>query len=173
MMEKVLSLETERLWLRPFAAEDGQGLGAMLGDPQVMRFYGGGVTQSEESAQATLDYHLRCRAHDYWAWAVTGKDDGRFIGSITAAATEFRGERWFEPAWILARQEWGQGLATEAARAVVKHAIAELKWTRLLTTTHPLNAASQRVVEKAGFAFTGEAEVRPGRPALVFIMRSA
>lgn len=166
-------LETERLQLRPFGIENERDLAAMLGDAEVMRFYGGGVTHSQESARVTLNYHLACCDHNYWAWAITDKEDGRFIGSITAALTDFEGESWFEPAWILARHEWGQGLATEAARAVANYATVELKCARLLATTHPLNIASQRVIEKVGFSFRGEAEVRKGRPAMVFVMRLA
>jgi RimJ/RimL family protein N-acetyltransferase len=103
------------------------------------------------------------------AWAVTGRNDERFIGQITAGITEFDGERWFEPAWILVRQEWGQGLATEAARAVVSHATEDLHQSRLLATVHPQNQASIRVIEKVGFSFLREAEVRQGRPAMVFV----
>ena len=163
-------LETPRLILRAFTPADEEPLAAMMGDPKVMCLYGGGVTLSREGVRSAMNYHLHCREHDYWAWAITTREDGRFIGSFTAGMTEFDGQSWFEPAWILARKEWGQGYATEAARVVVRHALDALKMPRLLAPADRRNLASIRVIEKAGFTFLREAEVRPGRPAQVFVL---
>jgi len=167
---KVEILETLRLRMRPFEPADEEALAMMMADAEVMRLYGGGTTLSRHSVQRVLDYHLDCRSHDYWAWAISSKIDGRWIGSLTAGITEFDGERWFEPAWILARAEWRHGFATEAARAVVDYALNQLHWQRLLATAHPDNGASLRVIEKAGFTFLRETEVRRGRPARVFVI---
>jgi ribosomal-protein-alanine N-acetyltransferase len=144
----------------------------MLGDPEVMRWYGGGVIMSRDAVRAALAYHLHCRDFDYWAWAITSKIGGRFIGSLTADLTNFENEHWFEPAWIITRAEWGQGFATEAAREVVRYAIDEMQSTRLLATAHPDNRASIRVIEKPDFTFVRQAEVRKGRPAVVFVIQS-
>ena len=166
------TLITERLILRPFEPTDEPHLIAMLGDPEVMHWYGSGAPMSPDAVRAALVYHLRCRDFDYWAWAITSKADGQFIGSLTAGPTTYENEQWFEPAWIIVRAEWGQGFATEAAREVVRYAIDELQSTRLLATAHPDNRASIRVIEKAGFTFLRQAEVRKGRPAMVFVIQS-
>ena len=173
MEPTIETLRTARLQLRPFVPADEAALGRMMSDPAVMRQFGGGVTLSPDDVRRVMEYHLHCRAHDYWAWAIRANDDHRFIGSLTAGMTDFDGQRWFEPAWILVHAEWGHGFATEAARAVVDYALGELRCQRLLATADPLNAASIRVIEKAGFQFLRQAEVRPGRPAKVFIISTA
>jgi len=166
---KVETLETPRLQLLAFERADEEALAAMMGDPEVMKLYGGGVTLSRESVRYTLDFHLHCRSHDYWAWAIRSRDDGRFIGSLTAGFTGFDGMRWLEPAWIVARSEWGCGFATEAAKAFVNYALKQLHWKRLRATANQHNSASLRVIEKAGFTFLRTAEVRPDRLACVFV----
>src|SRR5262249_11098114 len=135
-----------------------------------MQSYGSGVAPSSEQLRSTFNYHLHCRSHDYWAWAIASKTDGHFIGSLTAGITEFDGERWFEPAWILPHPQFGHGFATEAAVVVVDYAINQLQWKRLLATASPTNASSLRVIEKAGFKFLRDAEVRKGRLAKVFVV---
>lgn len=164
------TLETPRLLLRSFRVTDESALVTLLSDWQVMRLYGGGVTQTPEQTQNTLNYHLNCRQFDYWAWAIADKEDDRFIGSLTAAMTDFDGTQWFEPAWILNQVEWNKGFATEAAHAVVEFAQKELGSTRLLVTTHVENRASARVAGKVGFVYLRSAEIRKGRMASIYTM---
>ena len=57
---------------------DEEALAAMFSDPNVMRHYGGGVTLSADGVRRTLEYHLHCRRHDYWAWAIHAQADGRY-----------------------------------------------------------------------------------------------
>jgi RimJ/RimL family protein N-acetyltransferase len=164
------TLVTERLRLRPFTLADEKPLAAMVGDCNVMQHYGGGAIIADEDFRSLFRYHLNCREYDYWAWAITGKTDGRFIGSLTAGFTNFEGANWLEPAWILARSEWGHGFATEAATAFLNHALNTIRCERVLVTTGNSNQRSARVIEKAGFRFWKEAEVRQGRWAKIFTL---
>ena len=61
-----------------------------------------------------------------------------------------------ELAYLLGREHWGQGLATEAARAIVDHALRALRPPRLICLFDPLNVASRRVAERAGFTFDSD-----------------
>lgn len=61
-----------------------------------------------------------------------------------------------ELAYLLGREHWGQGLATEAARAIVDHALWTLRPPRLICLFDPRNVASRRVAERVGFTFDRE-----------------
>ena len=61
-----------------------------------------------------------------------------------------------ELAYLLGREHWGQGLATEAARAIVDLALQTLRPTRLISLFDPGNVASRRVAERVGFSFDRE-----------------
>ena len=61
-----------------------------------------------------------------------------------------------ELAYLLGREHWGLGLATEAARAIVDHALRTLRPTRLICLFDPRNVASRRVAERVGFTFDRE-----------------
>ncbi len=65
-----------------------------------------------------------------------------------------------EVAYRLARSAWGQGIATEAAGALVAHALGPLGLPRVVAVTYPANHASQRVLDKLGFERRGIREYK-------------
>jgi len=65
-----------------------------------------------------------------------------------------------EVAYRLARSAWGQGIATEAAGALVAHALGPLGLVRVVAVTYPENRASQRVLDKLGFERRGLREYK-------------
>jgi RimJ/RimL family protein N-acetyltransferase len=65
-----------------------------------------------------------------------------------------------EVAYRLARSAWGQGIATEAAGALVAHALGPLALPRVVAVTYPANQASQRVLDKLGFERRGIREYK-------------
>jgi ribosomal-protein-alanine N-acetyltransferase len=62
-----------------------------------------------------------------------------------------------EVAYLLAQAYWGQGLATEAARAALRYGFETLALDRIVAVVHPENRGSQRVLEKAGLRLEGDA----------------
>ncbi|WP_407691126.1 GNAT family N-acetyltransferase [Rubrobacter marinus] len=87
---------------------------------------------------------------------------GAFVGFAGLLRQEDRpeGEHETEVGWRLDRSFWGQGLATEGARASQRHGFEALELERIISITVPENAASRRVMEKAGLTFRGETSWR-------------
>jgi RimJ/RimL family protein N-acetyltransferase len=141
----VIVLETERLKLRTWHPADREPFARMNADPRVMEFFPGILSRSESDALADrIEAHFD--EHGFGGFAAELRDTGRFIG-FTGLALSFQG---YEIGWRLAAENWGRGLATEAARAVLNHAFDKLRLSEIVSFTVPSNARSRRVMEKLG-----------------------
>lgn len=133
---------------------DAGSLYSVFGDPEVMRF-GDGV-QTKEWVQAWL---LTCleRYHKTWGfgpYAVVTKQTQGVIGYCGLFYfPDVGGQPEVELGYRLARPAWGQGYATEAARAVRDFAFTTLSIKRLIALIDPSNQASIRVAEKIGMRY--------------------
>jgi RimJ/RimL family protein N-acetyltransferase len=148
-------LGTERLRLRPLHASDLDEYAALHADPEVMRFLGGGAgTWDRGRSWRHLAFQL-----GHWQlggsgmWAVEILETGDFAGAIGFAEPE--GWPGCELAWTLARRFWGNGYATEGARAALSYAFAALRKERVISLIHPGNRASIRVAERLGERLAG------------------
>ena len=149
-------LETERLVLRRFTADDLDDLVALDGDPAVMRYINGGrPTTREEMRDEYLPHWLAYYERgDAWGfWAAIERGTGRFLGwfHLRPQAEDPPDEP--ELGYRLIREVWGQGYATEGSRALIEHAFAKLGANRVYATTMAVNEASWRVMEKAGLRY--------------------
>ena len=152
------ALETARLRLRPLLGTDEADLIALDRDPEVMRYVGSppGVKTAAETmkrAQERIQASLRGEQEPLGFWRIEGRSDRVFHG-LGALLRMPEGED-IEVAYRLARRAWGQGIATEAAGALVGYAFGALALPRVVAVTYPENRASQRVLEKLGFTATG------------------
>jgi RimJ/RimL family protein N-acetyltransferase len=150
----MLIAKTDRLILRHFTLADADAMAKIFGDAEVMR-YGPGVQTPQ-----WVDDWLRSwieRRYAEWGfgfWAVVEPSSGAVIGYCGLTQFSNRcaaGEA--ELGYRLARAHWGQGYATEAARAVRDHAFATLALPRLIAMIDPRNTASLRVAEKLGMRY--------------------
>ncbi len=98
-------------------------------------------------------------------WAIEYGASGAFVGSV--GFWEPEGWPGFELAWTLARRWWGQGFATEAARAALDYAFVAWRRNRVISLIHPENRASVRVAERLGENLVGRV-VHGGREMLVY-----
>jgi RimJ/RimL family protein N-acetyltransferase len=142
---------TSRLKLREWTDADGEPYAALNADPRVMEFFPAALTRTESGAQmAAIRAFIAERGYGLYAAEETAS--GRFIGFIGLSRPSF--EAHFTPAveigWRLARETWGQGYATEGARAVVAHAFGPLGLDALVSFTAEWNRPSRRVMEKIG-----------------------
>jgi RimJ/RimL family protein N-acetyltransferase len=151
-----LQLETERLILREFAADDWQDLNAYTSDPLVVQYMSFGPTTAEQ-ARAYIDGCL-ARALEQprrlYELAVVLRAEQRVIGNATLELD--RGEpRNASFAYLLHRHYWGQGYATEAMRAFFNFGFDQLKLHRLADACDARNLASAHVMEKLGLRREG------------------
>lgn len=149
------TLTTERLNLRPVALEDAEPLFERVSsDPEVTRYMS---WRTNASVDETRDFLRAVTAEvqdppqHVWAIGLTG--DPTAWGTIGLIR---RGAR-VEMGYVLARELWGRGLATEAARAVAETALRHDAIWRVQAYCHTANAASARVLEKAGLTLEGVA----------------
>ncbi len=139
------TLETERLLLRPFRESDLDVLARLNVDPRFMRYIGPVVTRDDSWRQlAMLVGHWELRGYGPWA----AEHQGQLIGRIGL----WRPEGWpdLEVGWAIDPDFWGQGLATEGARAALDQAALALGRHDPVSVIRPDNAASIRVAEKLG-----------------------
>ena len=144
-------IETERLILRRWRASDLAPYAAMMADPEVTYWLGGGQTRAE--AEAHLKFlEETLEAKGFSILAIERKADGLFIGS--AGLAEVREDIPFAPAvevgWRLARHAWGHGYATEAARAAIDDGFARVGLGEIVSFTAASNRRSQAVMERLG-----------------------
>ena len=117
---KEVRLETERLILRWFRADDFPAYLTMAQDPEVMKFLTG-QPQTEIEAYKNMAAHIgHWYFRGYGTWAVEEKASGRVVGRIGLMNPV--GWPGFECGWTLARASWGKGYATEGARRAMARA---------------------------------------------------
>ncbi len=153
-MASTMILQTDRLVLRRQVIEDLDDLWSLYGDPDITRFIPD-APRSREEAREELEWHMHGhpRNPQLGLWATIHKPSGAFIGRCGLLPWAIEGQPEVEVAYTIARAYWGQGLATEAAHAILRHGFDSLRLTRLICLIDPDNIASQRVAEKIGMHF--------------------
>ncbi|MFL4474409.1 GNAT family N-acetyltransferase [Paeniglutamicibacter sp. MACA_103] len=148
-------LQTARLALREFTADDAGLLVELDSDPRVMRYITDGVPTSREEIVAEhipayLGYHRQ--GPDFGFWVAQLRETGDFVGWFHLRPEP--GHRAEEPelGYRLKHAFWGLGLATEGSRALIDHAFTarSVAVTRVFASTMAVNIASRMVMEKCG-----------------------
>lgn len=166
----MITLETERLMLRPFREADLDAWAAIEADPEVMRFMGG--PRDRACAWRDMAMHLgHWMLRGYGLWAAEEKAGGALVGRIGLINPE--GWPGLELGWLVARSHWGRGLAPEGARAALGHAFEAVGAERVISLINPDNAASIRVAEKLGARFERETRVQDWHALVYAIDRPA
>src|SRR5512140_580531 len=147
----MLILETPRIMLRQQVIEDLDDLWALYCDPEVTKYIPD-APRTREQAREELEWFLQghpCHP-ELGLWATILKENGKFIGRCGLLPWTIEGQEEVEVAYAIAREYWGQGLASEIARAIEQYAFETLSLRRLICLIEPENAASQKVAEKIG-----------------------
>lgn len=150
-MNRWFPIETERLVLREFRADDENDIHAYASDPEVVRLMIWGPNTPEQ----TRTYLTNALAkQEEWPRASVGlamelKSERRMIGAIELRMQD-EVNRAAYIGYVLARKDWGRGYMTEAARAILDAAFRQLDLHRAWATCDPRNHASYRVMEKLG-----------------------
>ncbi|MDJ0657603.1 MAG: GNAT family N-acetyltransferase [Xanthomonadales bacterium] len=152
-------LDTPRLRLRQFRESDFEAYAELCADPEVMKYLGSEPWNRTDSWRhlAAMLGHWQLRG--FGLYAVEVRETGQFAGRVGFIQPE--GWPGFEVGWTLARPMWGNGYATEAARACLEHALGPMQQQRVISLIHPDNHASRKVAERIGETLSGHTEL-PG-----------
>jgi len=138
---------TERLLLRPWRDDDRAPFAALNADPVVMEHFPSTLTRAESDVFAdSIAAHLAERGWGTYAVELVG--GAPFIGYVGLAAPEWLGA--VEVRWRLAREHWGNGYATEAARAALDDGFARLELDEIVAITVAANERSRAVMRRIG-----------------------
>ena len=143
---------TTRLRLRPLRHEDLDDLAEVYLHPLVMRWIGSITREDVERELARQIEHQRTLGWSFWA--VEDRRTNRMIGDCGLQPLEHHGPD-VELGYDLHPDVWGRGLATEAARAVMRQAFGPLRLDHVMAVVKTDHVASQRVLEKAGLHRAG------------------
>jgi RimJ/RimL family protein N-acetyltransferase len=151
-----LRLETPRLVLRELAASDALAVQEWAVDPEVYQFMEWGpntLAQTQEFLRVAVAARLASPRYAFELGFVR-KETGTLVG---AGGLRIRSpeHRIADIGYALRRDAWGQGLASEAARALVEFGFRTLGMHRIWATCHVDNARSAHVLEKLGMQREG------------------
>ena len=164
-MVRAIELETTRLRLRQWRESDREPFAAMNADPAVMEFFP--ALQSRANSDASIDAWQAQLTERGWSnWAAELRSTGQFIGfvGLSVPVRLFSFSPCVEVGWRLARAHWGQGLATEAARAALRVGFENLDLNEIVSFTSVLNVRSRAVMERIGMHNTHEDFEYPSIP---------
>ncbi len=176
-------IETKRLILRKPRLEDVDDFEPAYADPEVMRYLGDGSTGTREQIERGIGFWLeRWEKNGIGLVSMESRETGRVVGrsgflvwdsgSWETSSFAEAGERAeVELGWMVAREHWGHGYATEAALVLRDWGIAARGITRLISLIRPGNDRSVRVAEKIGETYEREV-VLMGEPALMYSLTS-
>jgi RimJ/RimL family protein N-acetyltransferase len=166
-------IETERLILRRWdTAHDVDPYIEICADPEVMRYIGdGSVLSSADTIERVEQYEATWREQSFGLFALERRDTGEFIGNAGLAVPDFLPEILpaVEIGWRLGRAHWGQGFATEAARAALAFAWDPVGLDRVVSVHAVGNDPSGNVMQKIGMQLDRETvHPRNGRAVRVY-----
>ena len=146
-------LETPRLSLRYFTIRDQEALIPILGNARVMEFSILGVHNSQQIRQFIEQRLLSYLECGFGLYALIYKQSQELIGYCGFFVQNIESDKEVEIGYRLADRYWGQGLATEAAEAVLKYGRERYNFRRYVCLIEPANVRSVRVAQKLGMAF--------------------
>lgn len=145
----MVPIETERLRLRQMTPADVGALLGIFADSLAMRYYPRVKTRAE--TEAWIAWNQRSYwGHGFGLWIAEFATTGEFAGQCGLVKQAVAGRHEVEIGYLFLRRHWGQGLATEAARACRDYGFEQLGRSRLISLIAPENIASRRVAEKTG-----------------------
>jgi len=161
------TVDTERLHLRLFRADDIDAYQRILSDPEVIRWIGAGpIDDMRREAWSSMAMHAgHWVLRGFGIWAVTLRNSDEMIGR----AGLWHPAWWPEPeaAWTFAREHWGNGYATEVGREALHLAFTALNLDHVVSYIRHDNVRSMRVAEKLGGRLE-RTTVRHGAETLVY-----
>jgi len=150
-----VTLETERLLLRPLRTSDAASLFAIFSDPRVMRYWSTPPwTAMEQAVDLIARDRIAMAAGEHLRFGIERKEDAEFLGFCTFF--DFKADsRRAEIGYGLAHAAWGHGYMHEALVPLLRYGFADLDLNRVEADIDPRNEASRRSLERLGFKKEG------------------
>ena len=148
--------ETERLIVREYRPEDAPAAFRMYGNPEVMRYLGGGKVQKSVEQSRELIERVQKRYQEtpvFGYWAMEDKASGEVVGTVLLKPLP--NSELYEVGWHLAPQFEGNGYATEAARGALAYGFDNLGLETIYAVLFAENKKSWRVTERLGMTHIG------------------
>ena len=150
-MNSLIQPQTKRLQLRQWRDSDRAPFAVMNADTRVMEFFPALLSRAE--SDAAVDRQIaHIEQHGWGFWAVERLADQQFIGfvGIKTVAADLPFAPAVEIGWRLSPEYWGQGYATEAARASLAVGFNQLGLEEIVSFTPVFNHRSRAVMERLG-----------------------
>ncbi|MEZ4756664.1 MAG: GNAT family N-acetyltransferase [Flavobacteriales bacterium] len=160
----MVHLHTERLILRDLEERDVDGIFALDSDPEVLRYIGTPVmTDRSEAAHVIAMVRRQYEENGIGRWAMELRSTGEFVGWCGLKWEQhIRPFAYYDIGYRLIRKHWGQGYATEAASACLRHGFEVLGYPEICAAAEAEHHASNRILQKIGlkqgepFVFEGK-----------------
>ena len=148
-------LESEHLRFREMRPEDAQAMFDLNSDPEVIQYTGDEPFDSVEAARIFLEsYQEVYKRIGYARWIIELKSTGEILG--WCGLKFWPDKNVVDVGYRLYKKYWGNGYASEAAKASIDYGFEKLGLERIIAHARKENAASLRVLEKCGMKITGE-----------------
>lgn len=145
-MVEMIVLQTTTLTLRPCSPNDRADFINLELDPEVMRFLNGGAVDHENTDPEDVTF-LMPRGSEPYVWTARRTATSAFVGWFCLFPET---KTLAEIGYRLRREDWGKGLATEGALALVNWGFRSAGYDRITACTMAVNHGSRRVMEKIG-----------------------
>ena len=146
-------METERLFLTLYGENEKHHLIELFTDQYVMKHVDTGVFSTEKAEalwQKLIEEFYPKNINTIYA--VFAKDDERYVGHASIRPRPEKTEDW-EIGYILRKEEWGKGFATEIAKRLIEFGFENLNLPEVFATIDDDNTGSIKTAEKAGMSF--------------------
>jgi ribosomal-protein-alanine N-acetyltransferase len=148
-------LETERLILREIVPADAEDIYRIFSDQETMRYWSCRPYTSVDQAGRLIESMAKqVRETTGIHWGITWRGNGRLIGKC--GYNEWRkAHRRGDVSYIIAREQWGKGVVSEALSAVLEYGFDRMNLHSIEAGVTPGNDASTRMLGRLGFRLEG------------------
>ena len=162
-------ISTERLKLPRLEMDDLENLMGIFSDPLAMQYYPS--TKSRKDAEQWIMYVQETVAqHGLGMMVVELKNSTEFVGQCGYWVQQVKGRQEIEIGYLMLREHWNKGYATEAAIACREFAFSNLGLNKVISLIRPVNKPSTRGSEKNGMTIESKIDFK-GYEHLIYIVR--
>ncbi|MEM9419687.1 MAG: GNAT family N-acetyltransferase [Planctomycetota bacterium] len=150
-----MEIETERTLLRPYRLSDLDEAFLVVGDAETMSFYPQPYTRDQ--VRQIIEKNIRTyQEAGYGLFAVRDKKIGCFLGDCGITVQIIDGREELEVGYRIGKEYWGQGIAPEAAKAMIRYGFETLGLEKLYSYMAKDHHQSRRTAEKTGMTLEKE-----------------